>query len=65
MNNKKILIGLFVITSTTLLTSCASKKVGCYYGEESTKIISIEQKAEHTTSTYHFLAKEEDCSEAI
>ena len=45
MNNRKILTGIAMICISTFMISCAgSKKVGCYYGDESVKELPIEKK---------------------
>lgn len=57
MNNKKFLIGIFMITLCSLLTSCASKKVGCYYGEESAKKITTDKMDDIENCIYHYEIK--------
>lgn len=45
MNNKRILSGIAMICLSTLVISCSSsKKVGCYYGDESIKELPVEKK---------------------
>jgi len=45
MNNKKIIIGIFMLCASTLMISCSSsKKSGCYYSDDSVKEIPIEKK---------------------
>lgn len=46
MNNKRIIIGIFMLCASTLMVSCASsKKSGCYYSEDALKELPVEKKS--------------------
>jgi len=45
MNNKRIILGIFMLCVSTIMISCSStKKTGCYYSDETIKEIPIEKK---------------------